>query len=55
MVSNHGTPAQGSRITIFYPFYSRAYDVIFFESKWDKKSTPGNPAPATAWIKPSET
>ena len=36
MVSNHGTPAQDSQITIFYPFYSRANDVIFFENKWDK-------------------
>ena len=30
-------------MAIFNPFYSRANDVIFFESKWDKKSRPGNP------------
>ena len=33
---------QGYQMAI-YPFHSRGSDVTFFESKWDKRSPPGNP------------
>ena len=49
LVASHSSaPPQGSQMAMFYPFYSRANDVIFFESKWDKMSPPGNPAPPLA-------
>ena len=34
---------QGYQMSIYYPFHSRASNVTFFESKWDKRSPPGNP------------
>ena len=41
---------QGYQMAIYYPFHSRASDVTFFESKWDKKSPPGNPDDGYSYV-----
>ena len=51
---SHAADRQCYQMAIYYPSHSRASDVTLFESKWDKKSPPGNPADRSSQRQPRE-